>query len=98
MLEEMLTSASRMSNGYICIYQISSYIQLIQILEKIMKSDSHDLGGEESAQGVIIGSSFSDKAIRRNFIRKVGRALSGSPTDLNVKTRMCHPAEQALTF
>ena len=50
-----------------------------------MKSDSHDLGGEEGAQGVTIGSSFSDKAIRRNFIRKVGCALSGSPTDINVK-------------
>ena len=50
-----------------------------------MKSDSHDLGGEEGAQGVTIGSSFSDKAIRRNFIRKVGFALSGSPTDISVK-------------
>ena len=66
-------------------YQISSYLQLIQILETMMKSDSHDLGGEEGAQGVIIGSSFSDKAIRRNFIRKVGRALPGSPTDINAK-------------
>ena len=49
-----------------------------------MKSDSHNLGGEEGAQGVTIGSSFSDKAIRRNFIRKVGCALSGSPTGINV--------------
>ena len=36
----------------------------------MFKSDSDNQGGEESAYGGM-GSSFSDKAIRLNFIRKV---------------------------
>ena len=49
--------------------RVKSYLKYF-FLDEMFMSDSHNQGAEESGYGGM-GSSFSDKAIRLNFIRKV---------------------------